>query len=218
LSSQSYVFCRKKNTQARDRPGYRINFVSARLADSGVLRPDHTLQSDQESLQPEQKIRRAFDLARLRYDPSIGASAAESPAPPQGQKLPRAATRYGQAAWEHQGRSITGRVHQVYGGIPQTTCLPLKKRATALSRHEKMAALRPDRKYDAAIGFPYRLIDHSDDRTAGASAENRAAGWLGLRKRSSPSDAASGSPRPNNSNREAKLTATTERASGRVMN
>jgi hypothetical protein len=94
----------------------------------------------------------------------------------------------------------------------------LSSRATALSRHAKMAVLRPDREYELTTGFPYRLGDHSDDRTAGASAANWAAGWPGLRKRSSPPDAASGSARPNSSNRETKLTATTGRASGRVIN
>ena len=90
--------------------------------------------------------------------------------------------------------------------------------ATGVSSHAKMAALRPDREYALTDGFRYRLSDHSDDRTAGARAADPAAGWLGLRKRSSPPDAASGSATPNNSNRDAKLTATTGRASGPVMN
>ena len=99
----------------------------------------------------------------------------------------------GQAASARRGHSTTDRVHQAYGNIPQWTCSPLKSRIAPALRHTNMAAPRLVREYELEPGFRYRRSDHSDDRIAGASAGKPAAGCPGLRKRSSPPDAASGS-------------------------
>lgn len=80
------------------------------------------------------------------------------------------------------------------------------------------AGSRPFQEYEALSCRTGGRCDQTDDITAGASAAMPAAGWPGLRNRSSPPGAASGSPNPNNSSREMNVTATTGRASGLVMN
>ena len=118
--------------------------------------------------------------------------AAERAAAPGAPRRP-AKTRRDPAASAHPDRSATGRVHQVYGGIPQRTWSPLQtqRRQHFARRKWRCRGLIVNMSWRA--GLPHRWGDHTDDITAGASAADPAAGCPGLRKRSSPSGAASGS-------------------------